>query len=69
MWRPILHPAWAPPQAPGHPGTVQLPAVGEPNIGVVDPFVVLPQLLALLERDVPVVALPPRVPDDARWPR
>jgi hypothetical protein len=38
---------------------VYVPDVEEPDIVVVDAFVVLPQLLALLEWDVPAVALPP----------
>jgi hypothetical protein len=48
---------------------VYVPDVEEPDIAVVDAFVVLPQLLALLERDVPAVALPPGARDDMRWPR
>jgi hypothetical protein len=40
--------------------------VGEGDIGVVDALVVVPPLLALLERHVAAVTLPPRRNDDAR---
>jgi hypothetical protein len=52
-----------------HPGTVQVPDVGEYDVRVIDAFVGLPELLALLERHVPAVTLPPGARDDARWPR
>jgi hypothetical protein len=45
-----------------HPGTVDVPAVGEGDVGVVDALVCRPERIALLERHVAPIALP-------RWGR
>jgi hypothetical protein len=42
--------------------------MGESGVGVVEALVGCPELLALLERYVPAVTLPPGARDDARWP-
>jgi hypothetical protein len=45
-----------------------VPAVGEPDVRVVDALVGRPKLLALLERHVPAVTVPLGAHDDAGWP-
>jgi hypothetical protein len=59
-----LHPTSAPPRRRWnrHPGTVEVPAVGEGDVGVVDALVCHPERLALLEAHVASILLP-------RWER
>jgi hypothetical protein len=49
-----------------HHGTVEVPTVGEGDVGVVDALVALPKRIALLFQHVPTVMLGPGARDDAR---